>query len=143
MSDIVIRYAQTDDDVIAIHRFLCVVAGPTLPGPIDPKDSATEVWRVCNHDVAIMAIRGDMLVGTIGLTKPSFWWNGRIGFLANRWFFCLPGAHAGKPLLKEAKAIAVATEVELHVFDETKGRLVIFNKSEKRQRNPLLAKSKT
>lgn len=136
--DLVIRYASSDDDVIAIHRFLCVVAGPTLPGPIDGPASATEVWRVTNHDVAIMAIRGDMLVGTIGLTKPAFWWNPRLSFLANRWFFCLPGARAGKPLLKEAKAIAVATEVELHIFDETSGRLVIFNKSHNRAKRHVL-----
>lgn len=85
-----------------------------------------------------MAIRGDMLVGTIGLTKPSFWWNPKIGFLASRWFFCLPESCAGKPLLKEAKAIAVATGVELQIIDEAKGRLVIFNKSHNRAKSHVL-----
>lgn len=130
---VTIRYAETDADVVAIHGFLCVVAGPTLPGPIDPKDSATEVWRVANHDVALMAMRDDMLVGTIGLVRPQFWWNSKLGFLANRWFFTLPGSHAAKPLLKEAKGIAVASDLELHIFDENKGRLLILNKSKNRQ----------
>lgn len=129
---VVIRYAETDADVIAIHGFLCVVAGPTLPGPIDAKDSATEVWRVVTRDVALMAMRGDTLVGTFGLVNPSFWWNEKIKFLANRWLFALPGHGAGKALLKEGIAIATASGLELHIFDETKGRLKIFNRSKNR-----------
>jgi len=132
MSDIEIRYAQTDNEVIAIHGFLCVVAGPTLPGPIDPKDSATEVWRVVNHDVALMAIKDDKVVGTIGLVRPQFWWNSKINFLANRWFFTLPGSGSAKPLLAEAKTIAKASDLELHIYDENRGRLLILNKSKKR-----------
>lgn len=132
--DITIRYAQSDDDVILIHRFLCVVAGPTLPGPIDAQKSAIEVWRVVNHDVALMAIRDDQLVGTLGIIQPEHWW-GQSKFLANRWFFTLPGSRAGKPLLKEAKAIALASELELHLITEDKGKVVILNKS--RHRNVL------
>lgn len=130
---LVVRYAESDDDVVAIHRFLCVVAGPTLPGSIDPKDSATEVWRVVNHDVALMAMRDDRLVGTIGIVNPPFWWNTKIKFLANRWCHALAGAGALLPLLREATAIAKASNLELHVFDEAKGRLIIFNKSKSRQ----------
>jgi hypothetical protein len=128
--DLELRYASTDADVIAIHGFLCVVAGPKLPGPIDPKDSATEVWRVVNHDVALMAMNGDKLVGTIGLIKPDFWWNTKLGFLANRWFFTLPNMDAGKLLLKEAREIAKASNLELHIYDETKGRLIVFRPKE-------------
>lgn len=139
-SGLVVRYAETDADVVAIHGFLCVVAGPTLPGAIDPKDSATEVWRVVNHDVALMALREDTLVGTIGLVNPEFWWNQKIKFLANRWFFTLPGAGAGKPLLKEARAIATSSGLELHIFDENRGRLLIFNKSKNRANSHVLRK---
>ena len=127
-----IRYAETDHDIIAIHRFLCVVMGPTLPGRIDHKDSATEVWRVVKEDVALMAIDGDALVGTIGLVRPAWWWNTKITFLANRWLACLPGTKALLPLMREARAIAKASELELHIFDENEGRLLIFNKNEKR-----------
>lgn len=136
---ITIRYAETDADVVAIHGFLCVVAGPTLPGDIDPKDSATEVWRVVNHDVALMAIKDDRLVGTIGIVSPRWWWNSKLSFLANRWLFTLPGSKSLMPLMREAVGIAKASDLELHIFDETKGRLLIFNKSKKRQ--PALAKA--
>lgn len=126
-----IKYADTDAEIVAIHAFLCIVAGPTLPGPIHHKDSAIEVWRVVKHDVALIALRDGKIVGTIGLVKPKFWW-GRKHFLANRWFFTLPGSHSGPPLLKEAIGIAKASDLELHIFDETKGRLKIYNKSKKR-----------
>lgn len=139
-TEIAIRYAQTDEDVVAIHGFLCIVAGPTLPGDIDPKDSALEVWRVVNHDVALMAMRGDRLVGTIGIIRPKYWWNTKLGFLANRWLFTLPHTRSAKPLLKEAKAIARASELELHIYDENRGRLVILNKSPKRVLSHVLRK---
>ena len=126
------RYAQSDDDVIAIHKFLCVVAGPGLPGPIDPKKSIEEVWRVVNYDVALIAMQGERMIGTIGLVNPDFWW-GKLKFLANRWFFTLPDTKAGKPLLREAKSIARASELELHIYDEKLGRIVIFNKSKMRR----------
>lgn len=140
-SDLEIRAAETDQDVVAIHAFLCVVAGPMLPGPIDPNDSATEVWRVVNHECALMAINDEgNLVGTIGLVKPKFWW-GKTEFLANRWFFTLPHIKAGMPLLKEAIKIAEDSNLELHIIDETKGRLVIFNKSPlRRDVNPIFAR---
>lgn len=128
-----IRYAETDADVIAIHEFLCVVAGPTLPGPIDHKDSATEIWRVARESVAIMAISEERLVGTIGLIRPTFWWNAKLPFLANRWAFALPGSRAWKPMLREATAIAVASGLELHVISEARGSVTIFNKSNNRQ----------
>jgi hypothetical protein len=132
MSDIEIRYAETDDDIILMHRFLCVVAGPGLPGPIDARDSVNEVWRCAKHDVALMAMKGGLLVGTMGLACPAHWWNSKIKFLANRWFFVLPESGAGAPLLKEAIEIAVGSGLELHVYDETKERLKIFNKNHAR-----------
>jgi len=141
MSDILIRYAQSDDDVINTHRFLCVVAGPTLPGAIDPQKSAVEVWRVVNHDVALMAIRDDKLVGTLGLMCVTPWW-GATQYLCNRWFFCLPGSRAWRPLLKEAKAIAVGSEMEFHLISEERGKITIFNRSPKRRpQKPSLANS--
>lgn len=130
-SPIEIRYAATDEDVIAIHKFLCVVAGPRLPGPINAQKSAREVWRVASDDVALMAIRDGMLIGTLGLVCPDMWW-GDLKFLVNRWFFALPGWGAWRPLLKEARAIAVASELELHIISEERGRVAIFNRSPRR-----------
>lgn len=126
------RYAQSDQDIVAIHQFLLVVAGPTLPGPVDAQKSAIEVWRVTTNDVALMAICDDKLVGTLGLICPTHWWSD-LKFLANRFFFCLPGSQAWKPLLKEARAIAVASDMELHVYSEQRGKITIFNKNINRQ----------
>lgn len=124
-----IRYAATDADVVAIHQFLCVVAAPFLPAPIDGRESAIEVWRVVNHDVALMAMDGDRMVGTLGLVNPSPWWNPNYRYLANRWFFALPGSKAWRPLLKEAKAIARASDLELQIISEERGKVTTFNKS--------------
>lgn len=132
MGGITVRYASTDQDVIAIHGFLCIVAGPRLPGPIDPKKSATEVWRVVNNDVALMAIRDDLLIGTLGLVNPTHWWSD-VKFLANRFFFCLPGSQAWLPLLREAKKIAVASELELHIISEERGKIAILNRHKNRR----------
>jgi hypothetical protein len=141
MSNITVRFAEGDSDVITIHGFLCVVAGPMLPGPIGPAPSATEVWRVVNHECAMVAIRDGKIVGTIGIIKAKFWWSDDLHFLANRWFHSLPGEGIGKLLLDEAERFAIGLGLELHIIDETKGRLLILNKSPLRQAvNPIFAR---
>lgn len=105
-----LRYAQNDNDVIAIHRFLLVVAAPALLCPVNIEKSLIEVIRVARDEVALMAMRGDMLVGTFGLIKPT-WWYGDGEFLTDRWnFIAPPEVHSGvgKLLDDEAKAIADA-----------------------------------
>ena len=140
-AEVSVVYASTDDDVIGIHKFLVAVAGPTLPYPIDHRNSVTEIWRVVSHDVALMAMKGNQLVGTLGLIRPDFWYSDRGGFLANRWLFTLPNEGAGWPLLREARSIAVASNLELHIIAEAKGKIVIFNKSPRRNGHPALANS--
>jgi hypothetical protein len=141
MSELTIRPADGDNDIITIHGFLCVTAGPTLPAPIDPKKSVEEIWRVVNHEYALVAVNEESkLVGTIGIVKPDFWW-GNQTFMVNRWFFALPDSGAGAPLLREAEAIAVELGLELHIIDEAKSRLVILNRSPLRDIvNPFLAR---
>lgn len=106
--EITIRYAETDDDVIAIHRFLLVVADPVLRCEVDAVKSLLEVIRVAKEDVAIMAMHNDILVGTMGLMKAT-WWYGNGDFLTDRWHFVLP-AFANTPtsraLMDEAIKIA-------------------------------------
>lgn len=109
-ADLFIRYAQNDDDVIAIHRFLLVVARPALLAPVNVVKSLQEVIRVTKEEVALMAMRGDMLVGTLGLIKPT-WWYGDDSFLTDRWNFVVEAeknGEAGRLLDQEAKAIARA-----------------------------------
>jgi hypothetical protein len=131
MTDLTLRYASSDADVVAIHGFLCTIALPVLPAPIDPKESATEVWRVVNHECALMAMQGEILVGTMGIIQPKFWWSTG-HFLVNRWFHALPSLGAGALLLREAITIAKTNDLELHIFDETKQRYRIFNRHPRR-----------
>jgi hypothetical protein len=135
MSDLTLRYASSDEDVVAIHGFLCVVALPNLVAPIDPAKSATEVWRVVNHECALMAMRGNVLVGTLGILQADWWW-GKGQFFVNRWFFTLPGTNAGSMLLREGIRIAKDADLELHIIDEKKQRYRIFNRNPKRDAAP-------
>lgn len=86
-----------------------------------------------------MATRGADLVGTMGLALMGHWWNRKIRFLGNRWCHALPGSRAWKPLLKEARAIAVASEVECIIASEDRGKITILNKSKLRAGPPPLA----
>lgn len=107
---LLIRYASTDDDVIAIHRFLLAVAGPRLLAPVNVVKSLEEVIRVTRDEVAIMAMRGDILVGTLGLIKPV-WWYSDDAFLTDRWNFCIEAEKhvCGAALDAEAKSIATVS----------------------------------
>jgi hypothetical protein len=134
MTNLTLRYASSDEDVVALHGFLCIMAGPTLPGTIDPKDSATEVWRTVTQDIAIMAMQGDLLVGTIGLICVASWWNHKVKYLANRWAFAIPGAKAWLPLVREAKKIGVASDMEVHLISELRGTVTILNRNKLRGR---------
>lgn len=88
-----------------------IVAGPRLLAPINVEKSLYEVIRVTKEEVAIMAMRGDMLVGTLGLIKPV-WWYSDDAFLTDRWNFCIDSEKntdgAGMALNTEAKNIARA-----------------------------------
>jgi hypothetical protein len=104
-----VRYAENDDDVIAIHRFLLMVAEPAMQCPVDAEDSLVEIIRVVKEDVALMAIRGNRLIGTMGIIKPNWWYNTRCRFLADRWDFVVEAERHGPAhelMLAEACAIA-------------------------------------
>lgn len=91
-TDVVIRFAESDQDKVAIHQFLMVVAAPHLWGSIDVEKSLREVIRVTDEEAAIMAILDGHLVGTMGIIKPV-WWYGNDEFLTDRWNFVLPQFH--------------------------------------------------
>lgn len=106
--EIEIRYATTDDDVIAIHKFLLVVASSSAVDGVNVVKSLQEIIRVSNEGVALMAISGGVLVATIGVMKAEWWYNDS-SFMTDRWHFCLPSfwhGDADKKLMNEAKAIA-------------------------------------
>ena len=101
---------------MAIHRFLLVVAQPAFQCPVDVVKSLHEVIRVARDEVAIMLMRGDVLIGTMGLMKPK-WWYGDGDFLTDRWHFVLPelmNTPDGGLLLDEAVAIAKAADLKFY-----------------------------
>lgn len=125
MPEISIRYGETDADTLAIHRFLCLVAGPLLDAPIDAEDSVNEVDRVLHQDAAIMAEINGELVGSLGLIRAPFWYNRKALFLTNRWFFIFPQlqhAGVGARLLAEAGVIAANASLTIIIYRHTRKR---------------------
>lgn len=119
-----IRYAETDQDCIDLHQFLCVVAQPVLLAEIDAVDSIAEVMRVRDEGVALIAEKNGHLVGTLGLINVK-WWYSKAKFLTNRFFFVFPQFHhtgAAAMLLAEASAIAANAELKLVIISNAKRR---------------------
>ncbi len=113
-----IRFAETDDDVITIHKFLCVLAQPVLLCPIDAKKSVTEIFRIVHdrsYGFALMAEINGELVGSLGIICPD-WWYGNGRFFTDRWLFVFDALHnagVGTALIAEAAAIATAADLDL------------------------------
>lgn len=132
--DIEIRFAQTDVEVVAIHRFLCVVAMPMMRCPLDPVGSLHEIFRVAAKEAAMMAIIGDKLVGTMGVMKAEWWYGyaGQSDFLTDRWGFILPSLNHSPVfdmLIEEAHALASAAGLEFIYqgrIRERHGKLMAF-----------------
>lgn len=119
---LVIRYAENDNDVIAIHRFLLVVGRPRMLAPVNFEKSLMEIIRVAKEEVAIMAMRGDILVGTMGLIKP-IWWYSDDAFLTERWNFVIDSEkHDGAGLVLDAEAKAIARAAGLKFVNQGKIR---------------------
>lgn len=99
---------------MAIHRFLLVVAQPAMRCPVDVVKSLEEIIRVTKYEAALMLMRGDVLIGTMGIMKAG-WWYGGGEFLTDRWHFVLP-ALTNSPeaamLLAEAAEIARTAGIE-------------------------------
>ena len=84
-----VRYAETEQDMVAMHELLLVVARPAMLCPVNVVKSLQEVIRVTREEVALMLVRDGRLIGTMGLINPT-WWYGDEGFLTDRWHFVLP-----------------------------------------------------
>lgn len=91
-----------------------IVAQPAMRCPLNVIKSLNEIVRVAKFEAAIMVMHNDIMVGTMGLIKPT-WWYGDGAFLTDRWHFVLP-AFTNTPtataLMDEAKAIASIAGIE-------------------------------
>lgn len=91
-----------------------IVAQPAMRCPINVVKSLNEIIRVAKHEAAIMVMHGDVMVGTMGIIKPE-WWYGDGEFLTDRWHFVLPAfvhTPTAECLMTEAKEIARITGLE-------------------------------
>jgi GNAT superfamily N-acetyltransferase len=119
VTEITTRYAESDDDIVAIHRFLCAVSIPLLWAPIDAQDSINEVYRVVRQECAVIAIVDNLMVGTMGLMRMNWWYNTKYCFMVDRWFFTLPEATnkgVGARLKAEAEIIAKGAGIPLFIM---------------------------
>ena len=103
--------------MIAVHRFLLIVAQPAMRCPVDPVGSMEEVFRVAAQEAAIMAVLDDKLVGTLGVMKAEWWYGikGQRTFLTDRWHFCLPQFYhtaVDRKLIAEAEMLANQADLE-------------------------------
>jgi GNAT superfamily N-acetyltransferase len=120
-----IVYAQTDDDIVLVHKFLCMVSQPILFAPIDPLKSVTEVGRLVKDPGAgfvLMAIEDGMLVGVLGVMTAD-WWYAHSTFLTDRFFFVVDdwkNKGTGKAL--EDEALGVARELNVNLIINGKMR---------------------
>jgi|EndMetStandDraft_7_1072992.scaffolds.fasta_scaffold648088_2 hypothetical protein len=98
------------DDIIPIHRFLCLVAQPVLMAPIDAEDSIAGVADVIGGNAyALVAEINGEIVGSLGLVTPVWWYNRKVPFFTDRWFFIYPQlAHLGVGAGLQAEAHATA-----------------------------------
>ena len=100
--------------MIAIHRFLLVVAQPAMRGSANVVKSLNEVIRVAKFEAALMVMHEAVLVGTMGLIRATWWYNDT-EFLTDRWHFVLPAfmhTPTAALLMDEAKFIAKAAGLE-------------------------------
>jgi hypothetical protein len=122
VADISIRYAETDEEICAIHRFLMIVAKPAMRCPINIEKSLLEIIRVAKYEAAIMVMHNDIMVGTMGIIKPT-WWYGDGAFLTDRWHFVLPAfMHTPTAARLKAEALDIARIAGLEFIDQGKLR---------------------
>lgn len=103
-----VRFAESEQDMTAIHRFLLVIAQPAMRCPVNIIKSLQEIIRVVRDEAALMLIHNDVMVGTMGIVNPT-WWYGDGGFLTDRWHFVLPefdNTPASEALMDEAIEMA-------------------------------------
>lgn len=104
-----------------------VVYNGKTQAPVDHMRSAIEVYRVIKDEAALMAIKDGMLIGTMGIVAPE-WWYAKEGtrFMTDRWWAVLPQYQNGPvndALVEEAGKVAQAAGLQLILHGKTRERL--------------------
>lgn len=141
LPDLAVRYAADDEDLIEIHRFLCIVAQPVLFCQINAQRSVQEIGRIIHGGggFALMAELNGHLVGTMGVVRVPWWYgagderNPDDFFLTDRWLFALPQfqhAGVGTRLVAEAAAAAhaIGNEIIINGHMRRRGNGLVFTR---------------
>jgi GNAT superfamily N-acetyltransferase len=119
--DVIVREAETEADVVALHRLLLVQGQEQAVAPVDHikvmerlADALEDKERFC----MLMAIVGDRLVGYLLLMQVTYWFS-QTSFLGDFGFYVLPAYRKqgiGRRLLSDAQVIADAAGMGLKVY---------------------------
>jgi len=114
MGSILVKYAQGDQDVVEIHKFLLEVASPVLLGGVDFTKSLNEVKDIVDNHIALTAYDDTHIIGSLGLLK-TIWWYGPTDFVTDRWFFVREEYHnrgVAAAMLGNVEAVATKFGVD-------------------------------
>jgi GNAT superfamily N-acetyltransferase len=116
----VIRIAQSEDDIVAIHRFMIAHAAAEMA---EAEVDTLIYWRTIQDTVTqgagLMAMIDGEIAGYLGLWKSQYDYS-KASFLHDRGFYVLPrhrGGAVGAALLRDAKAIADDAGLSLKIID--------------------------
>jgi GNAT superfamily N-acetyltransferase len=117
---VLIRFAQSDDDIVAIHRFMIAHAAAEMA---EAEVDALIYWRTIQDTVregaGLIAMIDGKIAGYLGLWKSRYDYS-KAFFLHDRGFYVLPahrGGAVGAALLQEARAIAQEGDLTLKIID--------------------------
>jgi GNAT superfamily N-acetyltransferase len=114
-----IRIAQSDDDIVAIHRFMIAHAAPEMAeAEVDTLIYMQTIHDTVTQGAGLIAVIGDEIAGYLGLWKSQYDYS-QASFLHDRGFYVLP-AHrgaVGAALLREARIIADDAGLALKIID--------------------------
>jgi hypothetical protein len=114
-----IRIAQSDDDIVAIHRFMIAnAAGEMAEAEVDTLIYWRTIHDTVTEGAGLMAIMDGEIAGYLGLWKSQYDYS-QASFLHDRGFYVLP-AHrgaVGAALLREARIIADDAHLALKIID--------------------------
>jgi GNAT superfamily N-acetyltransferase len=115
-----VRIAQSEADIVAIHRFMIENAGPEMAeAEVDPVIYMQAIHDTVMLGAGLIAIMAPRIVGYLGLWKSRYDYS-KAAFMHDRGFYVLPAHRDGAvaaALLREARGIADDADLSLKIID--------------------------
>jgi GNAT superfamily N-acetyltransferase len=121
---VTIRFAQSDDDIVAIHRFMVLHAAAEMAeADVDALIYMRTIHDTVREGAGLMAMIDGAIAGCLGLWKSRYDYS-KASFLHDRGFYVLPAQRGsvGAALLQEARAIAQEGGLTLKIIDTNPSR---------------------